>query len=298
MEQFNFLPLSLDDKATLDLYFGKENLEISEYTFTNLFVWQSNRKIEHCQTDGGMILRASDEKSGTYFLPPVGFENLSRIYSSLLSSEMPSRQKPVVKRVPKVHADILRNDSRFKIEEDRNNFDYVYESEKLCYLRGKNLDKKRAFVKKFRSSYHFHYLRFHAHMTKPLLKMAQSWINKSGGHDDPELIAEYKAIKCLMENFDLLERVQGAFICVEGIPAAFTFGEKLTDDTFVVHFEKANTDFIGSYQTINQLFVQNEICREFALVNREQDLGIEGLRKAKESYNPVKRVEKFNVSLS
>jgi hypothetical protein len=107
---------------------------------------------------------------------------------------------------------------------------------------------------------------------------------------------EYDALCELLEHYDRF-RCAGAVVCVEGVPAAFSFGEALNDSTFVVHFEKADTRLVGSFQTINQQFVQNEVLGGYEFVNREQDLGVPGLRKAKESYVPIRMEKKYIVSV-
>jgi hypothetical protein len=99
----------------------------------------------------------------------------------------------------------------------------------------------------------------------------------------------------LTDNYRVLG-LSGGVVLVEGRVAAFSFGEKLNDTTFVVHFEKADPAYTGSYQIINQLFVQNEVSGRYLFVNREQDLGIEGIRKAKLSYVPVRLLKKYLVS--
>ena len=101
---------------------------------------------------------------------------------------------------------------------------------------------------------------------------------------------DVQAVNLMLDNFDYLG-LKGGLICVNGNIAAFTIGEQLTKDTFVVHVEKARTDIHGAYTIINQQFVENEMS-EFTYVNREEDLGIENLRKAKMSYHPDILLEK------
>ena len=90
---------------------------------------------------------------------------------------------------------------------------------------------------------------------------------------------------------------RGGVICIEDKIVAYSFGEKLNKNTFVVHFEKGDPKYAGVYQTINKLFVENEVSSKFNYINREQDLGISGIRKAKLSYSPVQLIKKFNIKV-
>jgi hypothetical protein len=97
----------------------------------------------------------------------------------------------------------------------------------------------------------------------------------------------------VLTNFSKLN-LKGGVIVLNGVVEAFTFGEKLNEDTAVIHVEKANPDISGIYSAINRDFCR-ETWSETTYINREEDMGLEGLRKAKESYSPIKMIEKFDV---
>ena len=114
---------------------------------------------------------------------------------------------------------------------------------------------------------------------------------------DKNINDEYISFREFLDNYTALSKtLAGGLIFVQKRLAAFSFGERLNDTMFVVHFEKADLEFTGSYQMINQLFVQNEVLPAYPFVNREQDMGIEGLRKAKLSYAPFRLLKKYTVS--
>jgi hypothetical protein len=108
--------------------------------------------------------------------------------------------------------------------------------------------------------------------------------------EDESLEAEQEAIYEALNNFSSLG-FSGGLLCVDDKCAAYTFGEMLNDDTLVIHIEKAHMQYEGAYQAINNLFLRS-CCKEVLYVNREQDLGIKGLRRAKESYKPIRMVKK------
>ena len=125
--------------------------------------------------------------------------------------------------------------------------------------------------------------------------MALKWRNLNGCEDDEEKNAEMCVSLNSLRLFRELNLV-GGVLRVEGEIVAFTMGEKLCEDTFVVHIEKAYADVDGAYPMINQQFVQHE-CRDYQYVNREEDTGADGLRQAKMSYRPAFLEEKGYVTL-
>ncbi|MCX6844338.1 MAG: phosphatidylglycerol lysyltransferase domain-containing protein [candidate division WOR-3 bacterium] len=141
--------------------------------------------------------------------------------------------------------------------------------------------------------YRCEYRQINAGNVPDCLALETSWCNLRHCDMDPGLAAEQRAIAACFENWEQFSLIGGAVV-VEGRIEAFAIGERLNSTTAVVHFEKANPELRGMYQLINQWFSRNELS-EYAYVNREQDPGIEGLRKAKESYHPRHMVRKFTV---
>ncbi len=303
MFDWDFRDIGIEDRPIFDEALKRENPATSELTFTNLFVWRHSKPMRFAKYREGLVLQA-ETAAGPVFYPPIGYARLPEIYSDIADSAIRKGLSPLFTRIPESHAELLRASglsSGMTIEEDRDNFDYVYTTESLAYLKGWRLDGKRGFVRKFVSNYSFHYLKYCKCMKEKCLKMTKVWMhNKTGAGADLEIpkaiLDEYDALVELLDNYEAFD-CPGAVLCVDGTPAAFSFGERLNDSTFVVHFEKANTQLVGSFQTINQMFVQNEVQGKWQYVNREQDLGLSGLRKAKESYVPVRMEKKYNVSI-
>jgi hypothetical protein len=186
-------------------------------------------------------------------------------------------------------------DIEFKAKEDRDNFDYIYSVQKLSTLSGKKLDAKRNHINKFKKLHTFKYEEISDENISDCIDIIEKWCKERNYSQSDSLIAERKANLDLMNNFNSL-RVKGAIIEVDGRPEAFTVGEQLNSNTVVIHVEKANSEIHGLYPLVNQQFLANH-WNDIEYVNREQDLGIEGLRKAKLSYNPVSLLEKFTVEL-
>ncbi len=185
---------------------------------------------------------------------------------------------------------------RFQIEYERDNADYVYESEKLAALPGKKLHGKRNHVNKFKSIYanRWSYESISRENVEECFQMALRWRNDNGCNEDLEKNAEMCVTLNALRLFEELG-LTGGVLRVDGEIVAFTIGEPVCSDTFVVHIEKAYAEIPGAYNMINQQFVEHE-CMDYTYVNREEDTGAEGLRRAKLSYRPVFLVEKGTVT--
>ena len=185
---------------------------------------------------------------------------------------------------------------RFQIEYNEDDADYVYESEKLATLSGKKLHSKRNHVNKFKTEYkgRWSYEPITKDNLEECFQMGLKWRNDNGCEEDEEKNAEICVTLNSLRLFEELELV-GGILRVDGEIVAFTIGEPICSDTFVVHIEKAYADISGAYNMINQQFVEHE-CMNYKYVNREEDTGSEGLRKAKRSYRPVFMVEKGTVT--
>jgi len=292
----NLKKLTLDDQTLFNKYFEEFKPAISEYTFSNLFVWQKSRKIEYAIYNDILIIVAH-HKNQSYFMPPIGKFDTASLYLELLNYAIKNGLPPLFKRVPENDAKIVSN-TNLKVVEDPDNSDYIYSTENLAFLKGRKYSNKRAWIKKFESEYYHRYLQYTDECKDSCIKLLKDWIDnrEDNGY---EVQDEFDAIVSLLENYRYF-KIPGATICIDCDGkkeiVAFTFGEKLNNDTFVIHFEKASSKFIGSYQAINKYFAEKEILGNFKYINREQDLSIEGLKRAKRSYYPIKIASKFIIT--
>lgn len=201
-------------------------------------------------------------------------------------------------RVPEALLGIWRQafGDRVRATEARDHFDYVYSVPELVELNGNKFQKKKNLLHQFEKSNIFEYTPMQADCVEEVLDMQAEWHGWQE-HPSEALVAENQAISRVLKNFDRLGNLVGGTIRIGGKVVAYTVGESLNKDTMVIHFEKGDTRFKGIYQAINKHFLEAQEDR-FALVNREQDLGDEGLRKAKLSYNPVQFMQKYDVELA
>lgn len=174
----------------------------------------------------------------------------------------------------------------FTLIEDRDSFDYIYKSNKLITLSGSKLRNKRRWLKKFRENYDYTYEEINSNN---LIEAKEFTINiiKNSNNDTDEIIA-------MEEMFDNLFEldIKGCIIRIDGKIVGISTGEELTKDTVVIHCERADTNFEGIYNCINQEFCEKQ-WSNYEFINREEDLGIEGLRQAKLTYRPDLLLSKY-----
>jgi hypothetical protein len=288
-----FLPIDLSAKTIFDEVLRIDPMGISELTFTNLFVWRKRYRPLWRLRDGCLLIIMNPEGEAAFALPPAGTGDKREAMDYLagyLQAEFGSSR---FCRVPEHFLDKYVDKSRFHFLPDRDNSDYVYRTQDLIELSGNRLHAKKNHVNRFKRENKFQYRSMNLETVEMVLDMQEEWCQMKSCTQDPDLMSEDYAIKETLTNFDKLE-VKGGLILMNGRVEAFSLGEMLSPDTAVIHFEKANPTINGLYAAINQMFCQNEWYHT-SFVNREQDLGREGLRKAKESYRPHHMVNKFTV---
>ena len=295
--------ISLTDQTLFTSYFQKYPPVTSEFTFTNLYMWRNFYGFNFIEWKEHLLLfsrdifkakkePASGNKNSLYIFPPVG-PNPTEIIISLFK-ELKDLE---FHRVPETITNTIQNSADYhslnlQILEDRDNWDYVYETENLRNLPGNRYRQNRRWLNKFIETYDYEFKILTEDEVDRVKTLQLEWCVLRQCEDDEELKEEEQAIFDALDNYSTLG-YQGALICVDDKCAAYTFGEMLNKDTIVIHVEKAHKDYEGAYQAIGNLFLKNTF-KNVIYVNREQDLGVPGLRRAKESYKPL-RMEKKSI---
>jgi hypothetical protein len=289
----SFREIGLQDKEFLDLIFKKWEPQISEYTFTNLFIWrESRRTLVSRMKEILLIKRFNLGMNHFHLFPPIGSTNISELVPMLIAN-LSEMGVSAIYGLDVSQAQLFQEQGLTLIEL-RENWDYVYCVQDLSELPGTKYYTKRKNIEKCQAAYSLEYVPIDADIIKQCLQMQTSWCNLRQCDLIPSLAAENRAVKETFLRYNELN-VFGGAVYVDGSLEAFTIGEPLNRDTAVIHFEKANPNITGLYQVINQRFCA-EALQGFTYVNREQDLGIPGLRRAKMSYHPTHFVEKYLVS--
>lgn len=292
-----FKPLAMEDRDFIHDKLWAYQPRTSELSFTNLFIWREAYRAQWAMADDVLVLLAEDDDGELYGLPPVGPAPRLEITRELLTwlRDEKGVADPRIERADARLVAELRESGDFEIEPTRDQFDYVYLREDLAELAGREYSNKRNHINYFLRNYTYTFEPLSVDNVEACVRVACEWCEKYRCEDDMNLLEERDAVMESLENFSLL-RTKGGVIRVEGKIEAFSLGEMLNAETMVVHIEKADPDIRGLYQLINREFVRH-CCEDAAYVNREQDLGVPGLRRAKSSYHPEQMVEKYRVRL-
>jgi len=262
----------------------------SDYSLANLWGWAEEYGLEWAFDDQLVWLRQTSPHE--LWWAPVGNWEKIDWQARIKSDPKPGTR---ITRIPKALALVLGQVGA-TVAPARDHWDYLYAVADLVGLAGNRFHKKKNLVAQFKRQYAFTYQRFGPPMVAQALAMQESWCTWRDCEANDTLAAENRAIARVLDHWDALGVLIGGAILVEDRMVAYTVAEALTPGMLVIHFEKADPGVKGAYQAINQLFLADQ-ARGFERVNREQDLGDEGLRKAKLSYHPVGFVEKFAVTV-
>lgn len=293
-----FSDITLNSKALFDSYIRQQNPQISEMTFTNFYAWRYYYKFRYKVIAGLLCVIAAPAKAEPYAMMPIGSvneENFAQAYHELKEYFAQKGWKFCFKKLTADDLEFVRKyvSSEDRIVFDRDNSDYLYNTEDLMNLRGKKYDGKRNHINKFKKLYEFEYVPLECSLLDECSRIMEEWCREKDCSCSEGDYCERSANLELLRNFRTLG-CKGALVKVNGVFEAFTVGEMLNENTAVIHIEKAKNRIDGLFTFINQQFVQNEWSNTL-YINREQDLGLEGMRKAKLSYHPVRLVEKFTV---
>ena len=285
-------PLEFSDKALLEKCFADHPTSLSEYTFTNFLVWRKADFTEMTMINGNLCFLVSAPDKKRYFMMPFGSNKMEETLLKCLE---------ITPKVVRLSLDFIdrhvKNSSYFAVEEDSDQQDYVYLSKDLIELKGKKYDGKRNHLNYFFRMNTFSYEKMLNKHFAQCTELNEVWCKEKKRESElfPNIECEAEVVKEALDNFEALG-LTGGVILIDGKIKAFSLGEKLTADTAVIHIEKADPSIRGLSQLINREFVRNE-WSSYTYINREQDMGHPGLRKAKMSYHPVKLEKKFNIML-
>jgi hypothetical protein len=280
----DFKPLGLEDLDVFKEHLDREPSGVCEMNFANIFIWKDSEHPRWTLLNGNLCVLVEPDFEPPYFLPPAGGDRVPETIETCL------RHAARLSRVPEGF--VKSHGAGFEVEEDRDNFDYIYRVEDLAELKGKKYDGKRNRIRKFESTCPHEYAALTDGDVAGCLRLLEDWFEgKANG--DPYMKAERTAI---LQALASCERIglKGGVVKVGGRIEAFTMGMRLTDDTAVIQIEIANPGLVGLAQWINREFVRRE-WMSYRFINREQDMGVEGLRNAKQSYQPDRLVKKYNL---
>lgn len=286
----NFRKPAIEDKQWVDeclKYAGSYNCE---YTFGDIFVWAAAYRTQIAHYKSFMICRWGKETEYAYSLP-IGSGDFKEAVEQIIFDAKAHGLKPTIYGVTSHYKPLLEANfpDKFTFTYDEGNYDYIYSVEKMAELKGKKYHGKRNHINNFiKNNPDWSFEIINNENIGECIDLHTNWIKHH--EEDSDYSFEFEAVLTSFENYEALG-FMGGILKVGGKAVAYTMGEPLSDELFVSHFEKAPADMQGAYTIINREFTRNCLM-SYKYVNREEDLGIEGLRKAKQSYYPEIFLEK------
>ncbi|MDK0862852.1 phosphatidylglycerol lysyltransferase domain-containing protein [Clostridium perfringens] len=298
-----FKKITLKDKYLYYKYIDKNKFLSCEYSFATLFMWKEFNNIEYNILNDIFIIKKYDNNNGDFFMEPLGEIDDSDLINLINHLELIRKEEErkwlfgdISIRFLNRLKGIYKEDLIF--EEEINNFDYVYDFNDLINLSGRKFRKKRNKYNQFIKNYNYKTKFFKSFLDnkekKECLEFLDKWYLENKQKDD-EFLAEINGTRNLinyLEELDL-DLIQ---LYVDNKLIGISIGERFNDSTYIVHVEKCLKEFNGAYAFINNSLLKNYFL-DLKYVNREEDLGVLGLRKSKMSYNPKFLERKYLVKI-
>lgn len=292
-----FHPITIQDKATVQAYTLTGDRRNCDLSFTNLYSW---RFLYHTQVAemGGFLLIKFQVDGHTAYMMPVGDGDLRTVLCAMKEDALSGGEVFRLQGVcSHMRADLEEAaPDCFAFTANRDYYDYLYLRSDLATLKGKKYQPKRNHINKFlRACPDYTYRELTPALVSECLQLAETWCRRNETTDEErsELEDELRSLTDALLHFDELD-LRGGVLHTGGRIVAFTFGAPINANTFDVCVEKADVEVEGSYAMINHEFAKR-IPEQYVYVNREEDLGLEGLRKAKLSYYPEILLEKWTA---
>ncbi len=292
-------PIELKDKEWIDRLVAEEDSPSADFNFGNMYMWDASFQQEVGAVGGRLVV--CPRYAEPFFAWPVGGGELAPVLAEM-AAHAKAEGSPFVLRgvtadkLPLLHA---LYPGRVHAAEDRDLWDYLYDSEKLATLSGKKMHGKRNHCNRFEAENQWRYRELTPADLPSCKELLDFWMDGCGEDARDGIDNEYMAIGRGFSDYQALG-LEGGVLFVGDRLCAFTIGERISSDTFDVHFEKALWNVNGAYPMINREFVRQIRQRhpEIRWINREDDTGRDSLRQSKLSYHPDRMVEKYTVVIS
>lgn len=294
----SFRPVTVADADLLRSFTMESKCMNCDFNMTNLCSWQFLYHTEYAIVKGFLVLRFMLDGHITY-MKPIGKGDLSSILRLLIADARSLGETLRIACVCPCAQEVMSQSlpGAFTYTADRAKSDYLYLREKLVTLTGKKLQPKRNHISKFKRTYpSYEYRPLTEAMASDCIRLGEEWCRTNDSGMQRAMEAEQKMIAYALKNINELHIVGGT-LWVEGKMVAFTFGSRINGEAFDVCVEKADTSYEGAYAMINNEFV-SRLPEDIIYINREEDLGLEGLRKAKLSYYPDLILDKMVATLT
>lgn len=298
-----FKPITIDDLKLLNPFLKEFSSSSCQHSFAAMLGLTDKYGDEYCFIDDVLFIHRSHQDHDGYrvYLAPLGnlSTSISKYVQMIFDDAHDYGLKASFETVTEEFKNLLIDNfdsNLFDIEYNRDYSEYIYTVEGLSVLPGRDLAAKRNRVRAFYSAYegHIEIKDITPSNISDVKEFTKVWIKeRMESLDDPGLESESKAISIYLNNFEALN-FRGIVVYLYGKVAGYAAGVPISSDTIDEVIEKGLRDVTGIYQLLCNEFA-NICCKDFAYINREEDVGLEGLRRAKESYKPYKLLNKYMI---
>lgn len=291
----NFRSVDYSDLPVIRKYFDEFKEYSCEFSAINLLIWQEYFGFSFCIEDGVLYTKNCIDNKTSFGIPFT--RNMPKAVERLRGYAKENSLPFVLFGGQGERLDILSEQlgDMLKLTPVRDSFEYIYNSSDLIELSGKKYHSKRNHISSFKKKYNWSYEELSQNNASDVLKLLAHWYSSYSEKAAESMEFEGKGINKILTG-PAVNGVKGGVLRVDGNIIAFTLGCEISSEIFDVNFEKALVEFDGAYAMINQQFVQNQLSG-YRYINREEDMGLEGLRRAKLSYKPEILLEKYIIDL-
>jgi hypothetical protein len=296
-QMLQFQPLDLKAQQLFFSFSRYLDCQLMNYSFTILFLYRNVCNVQYAIFDNFLLLRAHLDNTD-YFMFPIGEGNLPVVLDKLATEILCTQESVRFYQFCNDYAPVLlqwaeefceKTCHNFCVTSVRNDFEYIYSAEKLALLEGHLFKPKRNQINHFTQHNNWSYTYISKDNIEKVKHFNTLWDKKRTHEEQTSLLKENMALEEAFTCFFELN-MKGIILQVEDNIVAFSIGFPLNEDTFLILFEKADRNCKGAYSMINKLFA-NEISKKYTYINRAEDAGDLGLRKAKLSYQPEYLIE-------
>lgn len=299
-EILQFHPFTIESKSKIEQYTKPWSPECSDLSFVNLFIWGIDGKMEYAEAENCLYIKCKFGTFPIYLWAPLPMKGKPCNYKKAVQLGLDYMREigtyPIYRNIWTFLVDELKKHCpQLYFIPQEYSWDYVYDRESLATLKGKKLHGKRNHINQFLAqhpNYEYHPIDPNNQaMLEDCLHLYDTWREeKQNANLDHEQQSVHIALNYMKEL-----NLTGGTIYDDGKLLGFTVGERLLPDMQLIHIEKGLSDVPGIYPMINQQYVIHA-CQDVKWINREEDMGLAGMRKAKRSYNPARMIEKYTAS--
>lgn len=289
-----FRDLTLADRRTVESYTLRADTRNCDLAFANMFCWRDVYRPQLAVADGFLLIKFRVGGSGRVgYMQPLGDGDFSSVVPLLAADARSHGQRLRIIGLTAEGCAAVRRCGEFAFVSRRAEEDYIYRAADLRTLAGRRYQPKRNHINRFVQSYDYRYAALEPSMFDECMRLEGVWRSEHTSSGDDALTAEQQAMQEAFAHFGELG-LRGGCIYVGDRMVAFTYGSAIDRRTFCIHIEKADTCYEGAFTMINRLFAES-LPESFEWINREEDLGLPGLRRSKLSYHPAQLLHKYTA---